>query len=64
MRDHYDFTDSKPNPYAAKLKKQVTIRLDEDTVEYFKQMSERKGTLPRYTSDSHVQSSNNLVSEK
>ena len=43
MRDHYDFTESTPNPYAAKLKKQVTIRLDEDTVEYFKQMSERKG---------------------
>jgi uncharacterized protein (DUF4415 family) len=43
MRDHYDFSDSKPNPYASKLKKQVTIRLDEDTVDYFKQMSERQG---------------------
>ncbi|EAZ98686.1 hypothetical protein MELB17_14411 [Marinobacter sp. ELB17] len=43
MRDHYDFSDSKPNPYASKLKKQVTIRLDEDTVAYFKQMSERQG---------------------
>jgi len=41
MRDHYDFSDSKPNPYASKLKKQVTIRLDEDTIDYFKQMSER-----------------------
>ena len=30
MRDHYDFSDSIPNPYAKKLKKQITIRLDED----------------------------------
>jgi|GEM_PF-6292840 len=25
MRDHYDFSDSKPNPYASKLKRQVTV---------------------------------------
>ncbi len=43
MRKHYDFTDSKPNPYAAKLKKQITIRLDGDTIEYFKNMAEEKG---------------------
>jgi len=36
MRKEYDFCDSKPNPYAKKLKKQVTIRLDEDALEYFK----------------------------
>ncbi|WP_421851163.1 BrnA antitoxin family protein [Marinomonas sp.] len=39
MRDHYDFK----NPYAKKLKKQVTIRLDEDTVEYFKALADDKG---------------------
>jgi predicted DNA binding CopG/RHH family protein len=43
MRDHYDFSDSKPNPYAAKLKKQITIRLDEDTIAYFKGLAEEKG---------------------
>ncbi len=43
MRDHYDFSDSIPNPYAGRLKKQITIRLDEDTVEYFKKMAEEKG---------------------
>ena len=43
MRKHYDFSNSKPNPYAQKLKKQITIRLDEDTVEYFKAMAEKKG---------------------
>ena len=43
MRDHYDFSDSVKNPYAKKLKKQVTIRLDENTVIYFKGLAEDKG---------------------
>lgn len=43
MREHYDFSDSVPNPYVQKLKKQITIRLDEDTIEYFKNMAEQKG---------------------
>ncbi|MGO2355959.1 MAG: BrnA antitoxin family protein [Marinomonas foliarum] len=43
MRDHYDFSNSVKNPYAKKLKKQVTIRLDEDTVEYFKALADYKG---------------------
>ena len=43
MRDNYDFSDSVKNPYAKKLKKQVTIRLDEDTINYFKSMSDDKG---------------------
>lgn len=43
MRDHYDFSNSKPNPYAKRMKKQVTIRLDIDAVEYFKNMAQDKG---------------------
>lgn len=43
MRDDYDFSQSTPNPYARKLKKQITIRLDEETIEYFKRMAEEKG---------------------
>ena len=43
MRKHYNFSESTPNPYAQKLKKQITIRLDEETVEYFKGMAEEKG---------------------
>jgi len=43
MRDNYDFSKSIKNPYSKKLKKQVTIRLDEDTIEYFKNMAENKG---------------------
>jgi len=43
MRDKYDFSNAKKNPYINKLKKQITIRLDEDTIDYFKEMSEESG---------------------
>jgi len=43
MRKHYDFSKSEPNPYAQRLKKQITIRLDEDTIAYFKELAEEKG---------------------
>ena len=43
MRKSYDFSNSVPNPYAQKLKKQITIRLDEDTISYFKGMAEETG---------------------
>lgn len=43
MREHYDFSDSTPNPYAKRMKKQITIRLDESTISYFKSMAEDKG---------------------
>ena len=43
MRKNYDFSKSKRNPYAKALKKQITIRLDEKTVEYFKQLSADTG---------------------
>lgn len=38
MRREYDFSNAKRNPYAAKLKRPVTIRLDEVTIEYFKNL--------------------------
>jgi uncharacterized protein (DUF4415 family) len=40
MRANYDFSKGRKNPYAKKLKKPVTIRLDEDTVAYFRKLSE------------------------
>tara|TARA_B100000745_G_C20141947_1_gene391526 strand:+ start:1894 stop:2103 length:210 start_codon:yes stop_codon:yes gene_type:complete len=43
MRDNYDFSNSTPNPYAKMLKKQITIRLDEDVIEYFKALSASNG---------------------
>ena len=43
MRKHYDFSKARKNPYAKRLKKQVTIRLDEATIAYFKALSEDTG---------------------
>ena len=43
MKKHYDFSKAKRNPYARRLKKQITIRLDTDTLEYFKELSEETG---------------------
>lgn len=43
MRKEYDFSKAKKNPYAAQLKKSVTIRLDEDAIEYFKGISAQVG---------------------
>ena len=43
MRKEYDFSAASKNPYAAQLKKQITIRLDEESVSYFKKISEEVG---------------------
>jgi uncharacterized protein (DUF4415 family) len=43
MRKEYDFSKARKNPYAAQLKRPVTIRLDESSVEYFKGISEEVG---------------------
>lgn len=43
MRKNYDFSESVKNPYAKAVKKQITIRLDEDTIDHFKKMSEETG---------------------
>lgn len=43
MRKHYDFSKAKRNPYARRLKRQVAIRLDQDTLGYFKSLSEETG---------------------
>lgn len=40
MKDRYDFSKGRPNPYAKLLKKPVTIRLDTATVDYFKTLAE------------------------
>lgn len=40
-----DFSNSMPNPYAGKVRKRVTISLDEDEVGYFKKEAERTGAL-------------------
>ncbi|MGB7180706.1 MAG: BrnA antitoxin family protein [Burkholderiaceae bacterium] len=43
MKAEYDFSRSRKNPYASQLKKQITIRLDEESIDYFKELSEELG---------------------
>ncbi len=43
MRKKYDFSEARKNPYAKRLKKQITIRIDEPTVTYFKRVAEESG---------------------
>lgn len=43
MRKEYDFSKARKNPYAARLKRPVTIRLDEMAIAYFKEVSEEVG---------------------
>ena len=45
MRDNYDFSKMKgrKNPFTKLLKQPVTMRLDKDTVAYFKKMAEETG---------------------
>lgn len=43
MRDEYDFSEGRPNPYASQVKRSVTIRLDDTTIEYFKQLAAEEG---------------------
>lgn len=43
MRKEYDFINAKKNPYASQPKKQITIRLDEEVIDYFKSISNQVG---------------------
>ncbi len=45
MREEYNISELNPrkNPYATKLKKQITINIDNSTIEFFKAESEETG---------------------
>jgi len=43
MRKQYDFSKSVKNPYAKNLKKQITLRLGVDVIEYFKNLADNTG---------------------
>jgi predicted DNA binding CopG/RHH family protein len=43
MRKEYDFSKAKKNPYARSLKRKVTIRVDENTIRYFKDLAQEIG---------------------
>lgn len=43
MREEYDFSKAQKNPYAKKLKQQITINIDTEVIDFFKQMSSTSG---------------------
>lgn len=43
MQSEYDFSNARKNPYAANLKKQITINIDSSTIAFFKEQSESVG---------------------
>ena len=43
MREEYDFSKGIKNPYAKRLKKQVTINIDSAVIDYFKKQSSISG---------------------
>lgn len=43
MRAEYNFSNARKNPYAKKRKKQITINIDSDTIDYFKTLAESTG---------------------
>ena len=43
MKSEYNFSNAIKNPYAKKLKKQITINIDSDTIDYFKEQANTSG---------------------
>jgi uncharacterized protein (DUF4415 family) len=43
MRKEYDFSKARKSPYARRLKKQITLRIDTPTIEYFRSLSDGSG---------------------
>ena len=63
MRREYDFSNARANPYTKKLRKQISIRIDIDTIEYFKKKAEETGIayqnlMNLYLTDCAMQSKN------
>lgn len=48
MKNNYDFSKAKKNPYTKLMKKQITINLSEEVLDYFKELSE-KTSIPYQT---------------
>ena len=43
MRKEYDFSNSIQNAYAKKIKKQISIKIESDTITYFKELANKVG---------------------
>jgi len=56
MRKKYEFgkMKSSPNPFAKRLRKQITIRIGVDTLDYFKKMAEETGIPYQKLIDSYL----------
>ena len=50
MRDEYDFSGSRPNPYAERVRRPVTVNIDVETIDYFKEEARRTGISTRTSS--------------
>lgn len=48
MRDEYDFTNARPNPFTEKFSEAISIKLEPETVAYFKEQAKHSG-LPYRT---------------
>ena len=57
MKAEYDLSKmkSRPNPYARRLKKQITLRLDPDVIEFFKEKSKAHGIPYQTLINSYLQ---------
>ena len=69
MRKEYNFSNAKPNPYLKKLRKQISIRIDVDTIDYFKKRAEETGIayqnlMNMYLSDCAIHSKKLQISWK
>ena len=65
MKKEYDFSKAKKNPYTKLLKKQITINISEEVLEYFKELSKTTSipyqTLINFCLLEHVRSKKNLL---
>ena len=43
MRDEYDFSNAVKNPYINRLKRPITININNSTIDYFKDLSKETG---------------------
>ena len=43
MRQEYDFSKGVKNPYAKQLKKQITINISTDAIDYFRDLADETG---------------------
>ena len=43
MREEYDFSGARKNPYVDRVKRQITINLNQNTIDYFKDLAGETG---------------------